>query len=58
MKTCTCCAKHYDKDGWEGLEMVGVVDYGDGVTLEMRNCSACRSTIAVQLPPGLVQETA
>ena len=48
MKTCTCCKKHYDKAGWEALERVGVVDDGDGGTLELRNCS-CGSTIAIQL---------
>ena len=44
-----------DAERWQSLRFVGVQDAGDGERLELRDCGACKSTLAIELPS---QETA
>ncbi len=48
-KPCACGAS-YDADAWRRLPLVGTQDAGDDELLELRNCEACSSTLAIELP--------
>lgn len=49
-KSCACGAA-YDESAWRALPLVGVQHLDDGAPpLELRNCTACGSTIAIELP--------
>lgn len=49
-KACVCGAV-YDLEGWRGLRRCGIWRTGKAI-LELRNCAACHSTLAVQIPAG------
>jgi hypothetical protein len=51
MKTCSCTA-HYDLAAWQRLPFVGIQAFDPNDRIDIRNC-ACRSSIAVDLPPGV-----
>lgn len=51
-KRCGCGAS-YSRSEWNALPFVGLQADGLGGSLELRNCTACSSTIAV----GAVSET-
>jgi hypothetical protein len=50
-KKCAC-GHQISEEGWEDLRYVGVQRSGfdDSPDLELRNCSACGSTIAIAVP--------
>ncbi len=54
IKTCTCCGAAYSRPAWRALRYVG--EHHDEVeTLELRNCRACNSTLAIVVPhPGAI----
>jgi hypothetical protein len=43
---CSCGATYRRESEWVGLAYVGVMDFDDGLVLELRNCVACGSTIS------------
>lgn len=47
VRACSC-GRSYTRDSWSCLPPAGILDYGDGRPLELRNC-ACRSTISVEV---------
>jgi hypothetical protein len=54
MKSCTCCNVHYTAEAWKLLPFVGVQRLTeDDEPLELRNCTACHTTLAIELPGPL-----
>lgn len=52
-KGCSCGAS-FDAIAWENLRFVGYQDDGEngpGSVLELRDCSVCGSTIAIEMEP-------
>jgi len=48
-KSCSC-GTGYTLTAWLKLPFVGAWRWPGGDALEMRNCTACHSTLAVELP--------
>ena len=46
LKTCSCGAR-FTAATWKALPLVGSLDQGTADEAVMRNCSSCRSTMAV-----------
>lgn len=49
-----CTTEHHeitkrDPRTWSALPFAGILNLGDGEPLELRNCPACQSTLAVPL---------
>ncbi len=47
-KKCACCDRLYTRQRWELLECKGIVDYGGGYVLDMRDC-VCANTMAINV---------
>jgi hypothetical protein len=48
IKSCAC-GHSYTEEQWDSLDPRGVQDCGDGTGLDLRNCIACQSTLAVPI---------
>jgi hypothetical protein len=48
-KYCGCGAAH-SADEWQELRLVGRQPDGAGGTIELRDCAACSSTLAIEVP--------
>ena len=52
---CRCCGTAYTLLGWAHLHCLGAQRSGpDDPGCELRTCGACRSTLALSLPPSPV----
>ncbi len=48
-KRCSC-GEVYDMAAWATLRLVGIQEADEDLSLELRDCAACTSTIAIELP--------
>lgn len=46
LKRCSC-GREYTREAWSKLAMIGRMRTPDGLFFELRNCEACRSTLAL-----------
>lgn len=49
IKVCGC-GRAFDAYEWRALRHVGDQDDGEGGVLELRDCTSCGSTIAIEIP--------